>query len=148
MGAMLSMIVHGVFERFPKLRVAYLEAGCGWLPSWLDRIDEQLELASLEFPELTMSASDYFKRNCWVTTECEDKFVADVIRWIGDDRILYETDFPHPDSKYPRTVDNFLALEPELISKDSKRRILWDNALDFYRFPDEMIPGDLLSPTP
>jgi predicted TIM-barrel fold metal-dependent hydrolase len=145
MGAMLSMIVHGVFERFPNLRVSYMEAGCGWAPSWLDRIDEQLELASKEFPELSMSATDYYKRNCWITTECEDKFVADVIRWFGDDRILYESDFPHPDSKYPHTVDEFLGLEPEMISDESKRKILWDNALDFYRFPEDMIPADLRS---
>ncbi len=145
MGAMLSMIVHGVFERFPRLRVAYLEAGCGWLPSWLHRIDEQLELAQKEFPELSMNATDYFKRNCWISTECEDKFVSDVIRWFGDGRILYESDFPHPDSKYPHTVDEFLALEPELISNESKRKILWDNAIDFYRFPKELIPADLRS---
>ena len=56
MGAMVSMICHGVYERFPRLRVAYLEAGCGWLPSWLHRIDEHLEAAGArEFPELTMS---------------------------------------------------------------------------------------------
>jgi predicted TIM-barrel fold metal-dependent hydrolase len=122
-----------------------MEAGCGWMPSWLDRIDEQLELASKEFPELSMSATDYFKRNCWITTECEDKFVADVIRWFGDGRILYESDFPHPDSKYPHTVDEFLELEPDLISLASKRKILWDNAVDFYRFPEDMIPAALRS---
>ncbi len=143
MGAMMSMIVHGVFERFPRLRVAYLEAGCGWVPSWLDRIDEQLELAPGEFPELTMDATSYFKRNCWITTECEDKFVSDAIRWLGGDRILYESDFPHPDSKFPHTVDTFLKLRPDLISDDEKRKILWDNALDFYRFPKEMIPAEL-----
>jgi predicted TIM-barrel fold metal-dependent hydrolase len=87
-----------------------------------------------------MSATDYFRRNCWITTECDDPFVADVIRWFGDDRILYESDFPHPDSKYPETVDHFLALRPDLISEDSKRRILWDNAVDFYRFPDGYLP--------
>ena len=96
------MIVHGVYERFPRLRTAYMEAGCGWLPSWLHRIDEHLELAgAVEAPELTMSATDYFQRNCWISTECDDQFVADVIRWMGDDHIVYETDFPHPDSKYP-----------------------------------------------
>ena len=77
--ALLSMIVHGVYERFPRLRVAYMEAGCGWLPSWLHRIDEHLELAgAAESPELTMSATDYFRRNCWISTECDDPFVADV----------------------------------------------------------------------
>jgi uncharacterized protein len=140
MGASLSMIVQGVFERFPRLRVSYMEAGCGWLPSWLHRIDEHLELAGREFPDLTMSATDYFRRNCWITTECDDPFVADVIRWLGDDRILYESDFPHPDSKYPETVDHFLRLRPDLISEDSKRKILWQNAVDFYRFPDGYLP--------
>ena len=57
-----------------------------------------------------MSATDYFRRNCWISTECDDPFVADVIRWLGDDHIVFETDFPHPDSKYPHATDHFLAL--------------------------------------
>ena len=109
MSSVVSMISHGVYERFPRLRVAYMEAGCGWLPSWLHRLDEHLELAGeREFPELTMSATDYFRRNCWISAECEDPFVADVIRWMGDDHIVYETDFPHPDSKYPHATSTFL----------------------------------------
>lgn len=143
MGAMVSMICHGVYERFPRLRVAYLEAGCGWLPSWLHRIDEHLEAAGArEFPELTMTATDYFARNCWISTECEDPFVSDVIRWMGDERILFESDFPHPDSKFPHASETFLSLLPEQISNDSKRRILWDNPLAFYRFPDDYLPSE------
>lgn len=143
--ACLSMIVHGVFERFPRLRCAYMEAGCGWLPSWLHRIDEHLELAGAqEFPGLTMSATEYFTRNCWISTECEDPFVADVIRWLGDGHIVFETDFPHPDSKYPHATDHFLDLLPDQISEDSKRRILWDNALDLYRFPDGYLPTEVV----
>lgn len=141
--ACMSMIVNGVFERFPRLRTAYMEAGCGWLPSWLHRIDEHLEMAGdWEFPELTMNATEYFKRNCWISTECEDPFVADVIRWLGDDRIVWESDFPHPDSKYPGTVQYFLDLEPDLITEESKRKIMWQNAVDLYRFPEEMLPTE------
>ena len=147
MGAIVSMIVHGVFERFPRLRVAYLEAGCGWLPSWLHRIDEHLELAALEFPDLTMSATDYFRRNCWISTECEDPHVADVIRWMGDDHIVFESDFPHPDSKFPHTTQAFLELRPDLISEESKRKILWDNAIDLYRFPSDYVPTELTEAT-
>jgi predicted TIM-barrel fold metal-dependent hydrolase len=151
--AILAMITHGVFERFPHLRVAYMEAGCGWLPSWLHRIDEHLELAGpREFPDLTLSATEYFRRNCWISTECEDRFVADVIRWMGDDHIVFETDFPHPDSKYPRATDHFLGLVPELVSPESKRKILWDNAVDLYRFPAGTLPagleGDRAAATP
>ncbi len=148
MNASLSMITHGVFERFPRLRCAYMEAGCGWLPSWLHRIDEHLEMAGAsEFPELTMSATEYFRRNCWITTECEDPFVADVIRWLGDDRILWESDFPHPDSKYPHTTREFLELLPEQIPLESKTRILWDNAVDFYRFPEGYLPTEFSEAT-
>ncbi len=142
MGACLSMLVSGVFERFPRLRCSYMEAGCGWLPSWLHRIDEQLEMAGAsEFPGLTLSAREYFARNCWISTEAEDPFVADVIRWMGDDHILWESDFPHMDSKYPRATEHFLLLAPDQISDDSKRKILWDNALDFYRFPQSYLPS-------
>jgi predicted TIM-barrel fold metal-dependent hydrolase len=142
--AMLAMIVNGVFERFPRLRCAYMEAGCGWLPSWLHRIDEHLEMAGpREFPELTMSATDYFKRNGWISGECADRFLADVIRWLGDDHIVFETDFPHPDSKYPRVMETFLNLRPDLISMESKRRILWDNAADLYRFPADYLPANV-----
>jgi predicted TIM-barrel fold metal-dependent hydrolase len=149
MGAVVSMIVHGVFERFPRLRVAFLEAGCGWLPSWIHRIDEHLELASLEFaPALSMSAEERFRRNCWISTECEDPFVVDVIRRLGDDHILFESDFPHPDSKYPETTRTFLDLAPDELSEDSKRKILWDNPIEFYRFPESYIPTDLTAPAP
>jgi len=142
--AVVSMITQGVFERFPRLRCAYMEAGCGWLPSWLHRLDEHFELAGAEFPELSMSATDYFKRNCWISTESEDRFVADVIRWMGDDHIVYETDFPHPDSKFPHATEYFLALEPDLIPIESKRKVLWDNAVDLYRFPESMMPKEFV----
>ncbi len=137
--AMLAMIVNGVYERFPKLRVAYMEAGSAWLPSWLHRIEEHVELAGwLETPECTKPPVEYFKRNCWITTECDEHLVYHVIEEMGDDRILFETDYPHPDSKYPRAVQTFL--DQGKISDESKRRILWDNALDFYRFPETLMP--------
>jgi predicted TIM-barrel fold metal-dependent hydrolase len=137
--AMLSMIVRGVFERFPRLRVAYMEAGCGWLPSWLHRIEEHVELAGwLETPDCKRSPLEYFQRNCWITTEPDEPHAYHVIDEMGDDRILFETDYPHPDSKYPRAVATFLAQEK--LSDESKRKILWDNAVDFYRFPETHMP--------
>ncbi len=97
----------------------------------------------LYIPELTMTATDYWKRNCWTSTECEEKYVTDVIRWLGDGRIVYESDFPHPDSKYPLSTQTFLNLIPDQLSDESKRKILWDNAIDLYRLPDAYIPSAL-----
>jgi uncharacterized protein len=137
--AMLSMIVNGVYERFPRLRVAYMEAGCGWLPSWLHRIEEHVELAGwLETPDCKRAPKEYFQRNCWITTEPDEPHAYHVVEEMGDGRILFETDYPHPDSKYPRAVATFLAQEK--LSDETKRKILWDNAVDFYRFPDTHMP--------
>jgi predicted TIM-barrel fold metal-dependent hydrolase len=145
--AMLSMIANGVFERFPRLRVAYMEAGCGWVPFWLWRIEEHLELSGWkEAPECTQEPIEYFRRNCWITTEPDEPFVPQVIEAVGDGHILFETDYPHPDSKYPRAVETFLAQEK--IPQASKRKILWDNALDFYRFPAAMLPEKCEEATP
>jgi predicted TIM-barrel fold metal-dependent hydrolase len=137
--AMLSMIANGVYERFPRLRVAYMEAGSAWVPSWLHRIEEHVELAGwLETPECTKDPIEYFRENIWVTTECDEHLVYHTIEELGNERILFETDFPHPDSKYPHAVETFL--EQERLSDESKRRILWDNAVDFYRFPESLMP--------
>jgi len=145
--ALLSMMARGVFERFPRLRVAYMEAGSGWLPFWLWRIEEHLELAGwLDAPECKRSPFEYWKRNCWITTECEEHVVYHVIDELGDDRILFETDYPHPDSKYPHAVETFL--RQEKISDASKRKILWDNAVDFYRFPESYLPTEFEEAVP
>jgi predicted TIM-barrel fold metal-dependent hydrolase len=137
--AMLSMIVNGVFERFPRLRVAYMEAGSSWVPSWLHRIEEHVELAGwLETPQCTKDPKDYFLSNCFVTTECDEHLIRHTIEELGDTKILFETDYPHPDSKYPHAVETFLA--QDALSMESKGRILWDNAVDFYRFPDSLMP--------
>jgi predicted TIM-barrel fold metal-dependent hydrolase len=114
-----------------------MEAGCGWLPSWLHRIDEQLELVE-NTGALSMSAMDYFKRNCWISTESEDRFASDVVRWMGDDHIVFETDFPHPETKFPHAVEIFLDLEE--LTAETKRKVLWDNAVDLYRFPQGYLP--------
>jgi predicted TIM-barrel fold metal-dependent hydrolase len=92
----------------------------------------------LEAPECSKSPIEYFKRNCYVTTECDEHLVYHMIEEMGDDRVLFETDFPHPDSKYPKAVETFLS-QPKL-TEASKRKILWDNSVDFYRFPEEMMP--------
>ncbi len=137
--AMLSMIVNGVYERFPRLRVAYMEANCSWVPWWLWRIEEHVELSGwLEMPECSKSPTEYYKQNCWISVEPDEHLVYQLIEELGDDHIVWESDYPHPDSKYPNATQTFLDLPK--VSTDSKRKILWDNAVDLYRFPEEMLP--------
>ena len=134
MVAAVSLIYGGVLERFPGLRVAFLEAGCGWVPFWLERMDDHYEKGrARDFGaanDLTRPPSEYFARQCYVSADADEAMLAPVIELLGDERIVFSTDYPHPDSKYPHAVESFLALPG--VSDDSKRRILWDNALALY----------------
>lgn len=134
MVAAVGLIYGGVLERFPAMTVAFLEAGCGWVPFWLERMDDHYEKGlARDFgaaKRLSMAPSAYFRRQCFVSADADESMLAQVIDLIGDDRIVFSTDYPHPDSKYPHAVDAFLALPG--VAPESKRRILWDNALALY----------------
>ena len=68
--AALSIIWDGVCERFPKVRVGFLESGGGWMAPWLDRMDRHFEDKGLfNDSTLTMPPSEYFKRQCWISYE-------------------------------------------------------------------------------
>src|SRR5215831_16665416 len=123
----------GILERHPRLRVAFLEGNCSWVPFLLWRMDEHWEwLGDVYAKELTMAPSEYFKRQCFVSVECDEEPVKHVIDAIGDDRIVFSTDFPHSDSKFPQAVESFLQLP---ISEASKKKILWDNCAAYYGLP-------------
>jgi predicted TIM-barrel fold metal-dependent hydrolase len=125
--ACLSLIAGGVLERFPRLRVAFMESGTGWLPYWLHRIDEHYETLGWMVPEITMLPSAYFRRQCYVSTEPEDPHVAAVADFIGSDRILFASDFPHYDAVFPGAVQTFIANSG--LRDDKRRAILGDNAV-------------------
>jgi uncharacterized protein len=125
-----SFCMGGILERHPRLRVAFLEGNCGWVPFLMWRMDEHWERqGDVYAPELKMAPSEYFKRQCFVSAECDEVPVKYVIDAIGDDRIVFSTDFPHGDSKFPRAVASFLELP---IAEESKRKILWDNCAAYY----------------
>jgi uncharacterized protein len=129
--AMLSMMTGGVFDRFPKLRVGFMESGCSWLPYWLYRMDEHVQLTGAkELPDLKALPSEYFRRQCYIACEPDEELLRFVVEALGDDNILFSSDFPHPDCKYPHILDSFLGLKG--ISDESKRKILAVNAARFY----------------
>ncbi|RPH82277.1 MAG: amidohydrolase [Candidatus Rokuibacteriota bacterium] len=124
--ACLSLIAGGVLERFPRLRVAFMESGTGWLPYWLHRMDEHYETLGWMVPEITMLPSNYFSRQCYISTEPGDSHVAGVAELIGADRILFASDFPHYDAVFPGAVQAFVANCG--LDSDGRRAILSGNA--------------------
>jgi len=130
MKAMISVICGGVFEAFPRLRVGFLEANTGWVPFWLARMERDVALyREWDAPFLTLRPSEYFRRNCWVGCEGEEKELGYVVAEIGDTNIVFSTDYPHHDSEFPHSVEAFLELP---IQEAGKRKILWDNCACLY----------------
>ena len=134
MMALASFCGGGVLERHPKLRAAFLEANCAWAPWLLWRLDEAYEReADVFVPELKMAPTEYFKRQCWISVEPDEEPAKYAIDWVGSDKMVFSTDYPHGDSKYPYAVSSFMDLG---ISDDDRRKILWDNCASLYKLAD------------
>lgn len=133
-----SFVGAGILARHPKLKVAFLEANCSWVPWLLWRLDEGYEREGDVFmSELTMAPSEYFKRQCFVSVEPDELPARSMIESFGADQVVFSTDYPHADSKYPYAVDSFLKLP---LSDEDKRKILWDNCARFYSVVEATAP--------
>lgn len=132
MTAMVALVLGGVLERHPRLRVAFLESGTGWLPYWLARLDEHREwMRDGECARLSLSATEYFARQCVISSDAEDTLAASVIERVGADHVIWASDFPHPDAAFPTATDEFLEHTSSL-SAEAHRAVLWDTPLAFY----------------
>ena len=135
-GSMLActaFIMGGVLERHPKLKVVFLESGCGWAAFWPERLESGIQGGTrrLKILGLNRSPVQYFQDQCFVAAEADDPGIKDVIAAIGDHVLLASTDFGHPEGrKYATAVQSVMEL-PE-VSLESKRKLLWDNGLRAY----------------
>jgi len=102
MAAVMDFIAGGVLDRFPQLRVGFFESGLGWIPYWLDRLDEHFEVMGHHTPWLKRRPSEIFRAQCFVSMEADE---AEGLTWmIGKDLarcVLWGSDYPHFDSTYP-----------------------------------------------
>ena len=131
--AMMSLIWFGVPQRFPQFRIVHVEADAGWLPYWLQRMEQHYEFSgNAEHPQLEMSPTEYFRRNFFVAARGDEWTLPSVCALVGDENVVFNTDYPHPDGTYPWGIDKLLE---QPISDESKRRILWDNAVRAFALP-------------
>jgi predicted TIM-barrel fold metal-dependent hydrolase len=126
MMALLSLIDGGVLEAYPALRVGFLEAGCGFLPYWLWRLDREYAAMRGEVHRrVRRPPSEYFQRQCWIALEPGEAMLDRVITELGADCVVFGTDFPHPDHDHG-VVDEMLEMRGAL-GDDALRTILWDS---------------------
>jgi uncharacterized protein len=133
MVTMARILMGGVAERFPRLTCLFVESGGGWVPTQLERMDEQVELFWLERKWLKLLPSEYFKRQCYVSFDPGEWNLAASAEFLGSDRILWASDFPHPE--YSPDVVNVLRKNISSLPDEDQRRILAQNAIDAYRLP-------------
>ena len=129
---MMHMTYEGVYEKFPTLRVGYLEAGCTWVPYLLNRMDEEWEKrGEFETPNCKKLPSEYIKGgNVFIHAEPGEELIPEVIRVMGTNRLFYASDWPHWDNEYPESL--YHIWERSDLTEEQKKGILRDNSLEMY----------------
>jgi uncharacterized protein len=127
MAAMAGLIWYGVIEKYPKLRVVHVEADAGWVPYWLQRMEQHWNYSgNAEHEYLKRRPTEYFKSNFFVAFRGDEPTMKAAVELVGDDNFLWDTDYPHPDGTFPWGIG---AIIDQQIPDASKRKILWDNAV-------------------
>ena len=129
----VNMICSGMLDRFPELKVVSVESGTGWIPFILEALDYEMdENAPQAKARLSLLPSEYFRRQIYATTWFEKRNLRSLIDSVGEDNVMFETDFPHPTCLYPDPLstarENFAGL-----SEPVRRKVLGENAATLYR---------------
>jgi len=134
MMACAQLMAMGVMERHPGLRFVFLEAGGGWAPYWIERLDHQVSRFGGYAPAMKLLPSEYFARQCWISFEVDEHTLPLLAPVVGTDRIVWGTDYPHPDCTFPGMVKELRDAIAGLPDSD-QARILGQNAIDLYGLP-------------
>jgi uncharacterized protein len=142
MMACSNIVTGGVLERFRTLRIAFLEAGAGWVPYWMHRMDEYNEVAPERWAHIAARPSEYVKSGrVFFSCEPGDEFIPFFLEHVGEDAMLFASDYLHFDAlfvgepghdghPYPGTVATLLGRKD--VPDSAKRKMLLDNSLKFY----------------
>ena len=130
-----NLILSGMFDRHPDLKMVSVESGVGWIPFILETLDyEMSENAPTELAKLKKMPSEYFRSNLYATFWFENNRnkLPDLIEAVGEDSILFETDFPHPTCLYPNPLATVEA-KMATLAPATRKKIYGENARKLYR---------------
>jgi predicted TIM-barrel fold metal-dependent hydrolase len=110
MNSLTFLVAGGVCERYPDLKLIFLESNGGWIVPWLERLDHHYDVFDWDVPVLKMAPSEYFKRQCWISFDTDESTLAFTANsdLVGADRIIWASDYPHPDAKIPGVTDELI----------------------------------------
>jgi predicted TIM-barrel fold metal-dependent hydrolase len=133
MAAMTFFLAGGVCQRHPDLKVIFLETNGGWVVPWLERMDHHYEMYGFDIPWMDRHPSEYFRRQCWISFDADESTIPFTATspLVGPDRIIWASDYPHPDAKIPG-ITKELATTIADLPEDVQRQIAGANALALY----------------
>jgi len=130
---MAALIGAGVLDRYPQLRLTALECGHGWLAFWASRLDELAEMSRHALPPLKQKPSEYIRGPQYfqsIQLHEGEQSLRHALEALGEDTLMFATDYPHSESWFPKSVDVVLGWTS--ISETARRKLLWDNAVQCY----------------
>ncbi|MDH4363950.1 MAG: amidohydrolase, partial [Acidimicrobiia bacterium] len=132
---MSDLLLSGVINRYPDLQFVSVESGIGWIPFVLEALDYQFQGNRVpdERPEFDRLPSEYFATNVYACYWFEQIAPRRLIDKVGIDRIMFETDFPHPTSLYGDEVHDRIATGLADSTPEERKAILWDNGAKLYK---------------
>ena len=128
--AFTTFFLFATFDRFPRLKLVILESGASWLGFWLDRMDALYKGPLRVTMPLRECPSTYVRRQCWISADPDERALPPTIAYVGDDRFLWATDYPHSDhgADYMEELRGLaVTLQPE-----ARRRLLGENVARLY----------------
>jgi predicted TIM-barrel fold metal-dependent hydrolase len=127
----MCVVGGGILERFPNLKFAFLEAGAGWIPYWMERLDEHYEYLQPTVPWLTKPPSDYMRsEQVYYSFEPDEHTLPFVMEFVGENRLVFASDYNHSDSKFPHTVE--AVTKRRGLAQSSLRKVMGENAAKLY----------------
>jgi predicted TIM-barrel fold metal-dependent hydrolase len=132
MVAMTALAMGGVLDRFPSLRVAFLESGIGWVPYFVHRMAEHREKRGDLLQHMTSDPRELIDRGqCFFSFECEEPLLEPYVEHLGADSLVFSSDYPHWDCDYPGTVER-ARTNSKGLGEDVTAKILGGNAIRLY----------------
>src|SRR5213080_5013430 len=127
------IVFEGILERFPDLRLAFLEAGAGWAPYWMERMDDEYDKrGEVEAPALRKKPSDYVRSGkIYFSCEADEWLLPQALKLVGENQIVYASDFPHWDHSFPGSIDEIRNRGD--LTDAQKRKVLADNCRRLYK---------------
>jgi predicted TIM-barrel fold metal-dependent hydrolase len=128
--AFLSFFALGTLDRFPTLRLGVLEAGSGWIGSFLDRADAVFETISGRGAKLSAPPSEIFRRQCFISGDPDETAAPHIVEHVGADHFVWATDYPHPDhpGSWVRALERFVAP----LGEQARAKVLGRNVARIY----------------